>query len=731
MLFIFKVFWSNCRLRFARTLAEGRWSRVMVPVVIALLLTAGTALSLRYAYGKTSLSADDARYEGTYQPVDVFDAAYYLLFTNGGQNMYDKDNHWLGIVITSLGIIFIAILTSMITNAFDRIGERYLAGESTYYMDGHIVIVGTSDVIYSILNSLKSDSKTRLLILTGKNVAEKRREILSFLENDSFKKRMVFMYGDRTSKKDMARLSLSRAKEVFIIGDSEERDGVESYRDSNNMDCVEIIANDPHVKKYRKGANKLPCHVMFEYQTTFVAFQFSEMGDTYRENIDFLPFNFYDMWARNVLVAGGVETSGKYKYLDTLPGGGYIQRESDETVHLIVVGMTKIGIALGLQAAQVCHYPNFIRDKSKRTRITFIDADADIEFNYMNGRYRNLFQHSRNRLVDLSVDKEFNGTWNNEDSWLDVEWEFLKGRVESPEIQAYIEKACNDKSRIVTLAICLYRSHQSIATAMFLPEGVFRNSLQVLVYQRLSGTIIDKIATPLKDKDQYRYMNLRPFGMIDCGYYPQVEKELNERAKYVSYVYDSYYRTTEEGKEVKQWDEKLDDYGKLFLSYGEYADYEEFWAREKKVWEKISSQFNAAMMETRLRSIGIDLRKDDMDTIIARIQKELPTLQEVEHNRWNTEKLMTGYRALSKEEYDKLLADWEIWHDSATTEEEAAAAEKRWRKYRKLLKEWPHRAHLDICPFEQLKIIEEEDIILHDARLNEAIPYILRKEGKI
>lgn len=738
VVFRFRLICSNFHLGFVRTLAEGRWSHVIVPFVVVIFL-AGIVLWIAYG-GMCLVGKTDGYGVKPYEPTNVFDAAYYLLFTNGGQNLYDGA-HWLGIIITSVGIVFIAVLTSMITNAFERIGQRYLAGESSFLMNNHIVIIGTSDVIYSILKS-KRDGKSRFLIMTSRDVASKRRELLSILDDVSYNKRLCFLYGDRTSNKDIKRLSLAYAKEVFVIGDSEESDSVESYRDSNNMDCVDIIAKDPMVIKLRNGRNKLPCHVMFEYQTTFAAFQFSEMGDTYKDFIDFMPFNFYDMWAQKVFVDGGTiesESVPKYKFMDTLPHGGYISKDSKESVHLIIIGITKMGIAMGLQAAHICHYPNFLYDHSRRTRITFIDADADIEFNYLNGRYKSLFQNARHRVVNLTSGKTgLKKPWSNENSWLDVEWEFIKGRVESPNVQSFIKTASEDTSRVVTLAICLTRSHQSIATAMYLPDSVFQNCLQVLVYQRLSGTIIDKISTPINKKEQYRYESIRSFGMIDGGYDPLFEDNLINRAKYISYVYDSYYRTTKDGQEIDEkdrvWDDKLESYYSPFYFWGLYANYEEYWAKNKKVWEKLSCQFNAELLNTRLRSIGIILQRNSkctLDCIETRIQKEIDNLQQVEHNRWNIEKLLTGYRPLTSEEFAPLKKYWDTWHDQTQPVEARQKAKEEWRNLRKQLKEWPTRAHLDICSFDDLKTREEEAVLTHDKKLNTSIPHILVKEGKI
>lgn len=745
MIYTLKLFFSNLHLLIARTLAEGKWSRLFVLLVNVAILTLVMAVVLFMAYGGYCLLGSGVEYGATpYEPDNVFDAAYYLLFTNGGQNLY-VGSHWVGIAITSIGILFIAVLTSMFTNYFERIGQSYLSGESTFLMKNHVVIIGTSDVIYSILNSKKGNinqegkQKTRFLIMTSRKVDEKRREILSFLNDEISNNHIIFMYGDRTSQKDINRLSLAYAREVFVIGDSEESDSVESYRDSNNMDCMARIVESQDVVKLRNNTRKLPCHVMFEYQTTFVAFQFSEMGDSFKEHIDFMPFNFYDMWAQKVLVAGEKDEKGKnlkYKFLDTLPNG-YINKDSEESVHLIIIGITKMGIALGIQASQVCHFPNFIYNQSRRTRITFIDAEADVEFNYMNGRYHHLFNNSRYRVVDLSSnDTELKKSWINDDSWLDVEWEFVKGRVESPYVQAFIKNACEDKSHIVTLAVCLTRSHQSIATAMFLPESVFQNCLQILVYQRLSGTIIEKVANwgngdETGGRNKYRYNKLRPFGMIDCGYDPLFEQETLNRSKYIAYVYDSYYRQNEAGKDINDWDEKLEKYDDNFCSWGKkYSNYEDYWSKNKQVWEKISCQLNALSIRTKLRSIGIDISKDEESSLNTRcscVNNNVKDMQIVEHNRWNMEKLLTGYRVLTDEETKELDKLWNEWHDPRLSKEDQEVAKKPWENMRGQLKKWPNRAHLDICSYETLVSREEETVLQHDIKLNTAIPYILEK----
>lgn len=106
-----------------------------------------------------------------------------------------------------------------------------------------------------------------------------------------------------------------------------------------------------------------------------------------RDRLVFIPFNRYECWAQRVMVDGS--------YADlTFPGGAVsytpldgacgISSDSEEFVHFIVVGMSKMGVAMGIEAAFQAHYPNF---RKARTRISFIASDADREMEFLKGSY--------------------------------------------------------------------------------------------------------------------------------------------------------------------------------------------------------------------------------------------------------------------------------------------------------------------------------------------------------
>lgn len=196
--------------------------------------------------------------------------------------------------------------------------------------------------------------------------------------------------------------------------------------------------------------------------------------------------------------------------------------------------------------------------KGKRTRITFIDEDADRESGYLMNRYSDMFALARWRYVEaerydfrkgsaISLYSDFD---NDDDTWhdplhsadsispykdlklgvdgeapgdeffVDIEWEFIKGGLNNFSVQQYLRE-CADKvshpNKILTVAVCLDESHQSIAGGLYLPDIVYENALQILVYQRFSDSILKYITASVHGDDigkNERYKNIKPFGMI-------------------------------------------------------------------------------------------------------------------------------------------------------------------------------------------------------------------------
>jgi hypothetical protein len=695
---------SRFWLSIDRTLASKGWKQILIPVVLSLTALVLVFIVFWPVYG-FGFDRNIPGAKDIFTPLNSIDAALYYIFFNNDQKVF-PGGHLGGYVITLLGILCVSFLTAACTNLLSKRASGYINGETAYRLRDHIVILGTNDVIYSII-AQKAGEDCDILIQTTRNIEETRREILAFLRNKVDERHLIFIYGDRTSAEDIARLCLPKAREVFVIGDNVEKGRTESYGDAYNMDCINAVAD--YLSSLRTGApgRKVPYHVLFEHQTTFAAFQFSDILNSIKNTVVFKPFNFYEMWAQQVLVSGhsGEINPGSgryentYKFLDTLPSGGHITEDSPETVHLIIIGMSKMGAAMAVEAAHLCHYANYVRDKSRKTTITFIDENADVQKDFFMGRFKELFRLSNATYTDADTGSVTSlCSVSGDADWLDIDWEFIRGRAEQPEIQKYLKKAAADRSRIVTIAVCFPESNQSIAAALYLPESVYENCLQILTYQRLSGYIVNNIAGSAEDNASYRYRCLRPFGMIDLGYDREIDSDS------LAMMVDSVYQSGD-------W--KLEKYDR--------QEYLGTWL-DGKVSDRWSSVFNANAIGGKLRTAGVSA-DDDFDAIQAAVERSLPVLMQVEHNRWNIEKLLTGFRPLNdieRKEMEALLA--KIPSDAEAGDESVAIYYGKRRE----LKGWPKRAHLDLCSCKELTRVDRW-AIHYDADLCRSIPFIVRR----
>jgi hypothetical protein len=99
-----------------------------------------------------------------------------------------------------------------------------------------------------------------------------------------------------------------------------------------------------------------------------------------------------------------VDSDGeKYPFLDREP----ITADSDKHVHFVIVGMSQMGVAMGIQAAHICHFPNFVT-KGIKTKITFIDENAEREMNFLQGRYLHLFEETDYSFWDINTNEQKN-----------------------------------------------------------------------------------------------------------------------------------------------------------------------------------------------------------------------------------------------------------------------------------------------------------------------------------
>lgn len=607
---------------------------------------------------------------------NIYWSVYYHFIDPGNQHMTTTKagRNWAAL-ISVLGIFLLnGLLVSSIIGYIDRRKEKWQKGDVRYrkFLKRcfHYVIIGGNDMAPGIVKQLLP-SKRFILVQTSRDVEAFRRELFATLNKDE-QKRIIIYYGSRTSGKDIDDLLLEKAEEVYILGEDTRADDIESYHDTMNMKCLNLILENYknahegrritemllRVEEYRKqleaakeqtekdelkrsnkrfenewkNRHQLKCRVMFEYQTTFSVFQFYDVNESVDAYIEFRPFNYYEMWAQKVFINREWDKMALLKnknnpevYLP-LEGADGIKRDDESYVHLFIVGMSRMGVAMGIEAAHLAHYPNY-ETRGIRTKITFIDKNALEEKDFFMGRFKELFALSHWRYGDVKDNGDL--VWEKQHApfdidylggdFLDIEWEFINGGIEQTAIQDYILASAVPSARI-TIAICLPESNRSHAAALYLHKMIYESEsvLQVLVYNRYGNSIVGAIG---ESGPLFPYIGkLKGFGF-------------SERCIAIDYL-----RLSEDiGKRIGE-------------AYNESTDINNIVYRGKSkvacLWSNI---YNGNTLWTKLRCADFFSSNSIVDGRLVE------NLADVEHNRWVIEQLLMNFRPLTCDEQEDVV----------------------------------------------------------------------------
>lgn len=684
----------------------------------------------------------------------TFWSVYYHFIDPGNQHMTTTTNgRQLAALIAILGTILLnGLLISTLISWFDRRKEQWLKGEVKYpyffRRKKHYVIIGGNDMAFGIVRQILAKEEEYsnmpyILIQTTRDVEEFRRELFSTLSEQQ-QQHMIIFYGSRTSEKELKSLYLHQATEIYILGEQTRTDWLEPYHDTANMQCFDLISQ--LLQDINATKNLIRCYVMFEYQTSFAAFQSSNQQriiktDDGKELLSFIPFSPYESWAQKVLVNGELTIPNnrtiKYNNID----GDGISYDSDKSVHLIIVGMSKMGVAMAIETAHLAHFPNFVRDNSKRTKITFIDKNAREESEFFMGRFPDLFKlckwtdvDGKKHNPDAPTCHEYQYFAKN---FLDIEWEFRNGGVEAKENREYIEHCFHKNSReIITIAICLPWPHQSLAAALYLPKVAIHKANDIWVYQPQSGELLTDINKGT-DKSEHiwdmtTYRKLKPFGMLSMGFDANLLE--NEAIWYCSNFYKAKDALVNKFK-VETDDESTCYWNNWNRNNVEEAVLSEIDLSLGELWAIWSNIYQINTIEFKRRSLGLDFSKLDEPDV-----KEL--FAKVEHNRWNIEKLLMGYKPLEDHELDEdeietikeYLREKQKVNKDELEKIQYGINERdiyyNWekecfkvKKVKKFYKDGPIKAHPNICPFECLPMDDKN----YDICFTLAMPFLDEK----
>ena len=657
-------------LRFDRTFS-GHGRTQFAWLVGVLLLFFGFIYLISWFFSFPEPTDTPSSNSGTEVPMGRLLQLICLFIDPGSVANVPAELRWCSLIVAIMGLLlFTGLLISVVSNMLERHVERYREGNISYPLEKHVVIIGFDEMVPMLVLQICTDPQYEdcyILIQSVQPSSEVRNRIHTVLDTE-LEKRVLVLHAQRNSTEELEKLYTTSAREIFLIGESNEYD-----HDSLNIDSLQKI-----VAIHRKKPNcpRITVSVLFEYQTTYAAFQVSDLAEEWRKQIDFHPFNFYEEWAKKLLVKrhyGEENAKVEYPALDREP----ITWESDRYVHFVIIGMSRMGVALGVEAAHLLHFPNFCRDKRLKSRITFIDADADKEMNFFRGRYRHYFDLSLSYYRDMEqIEKVHtilpNQVYGKEVNFLDIEFEFIKGRAETPEIQQLLVQWAKDPQQELSIAICLNFPPQSMAMGLYLPDVIYDQNIPVFIRQETSSALLDMLNNRIKKESLNRYSHVYPFGMLTNCF--DLDRHSARRAQLVNYIYDFKNKYKSSPAACPSESELLDGWNKLQVALQ---------------W---SNLYCADSVDLKLRSLGFGTTSP-----LRLTTEQIELMAEVEHNRWNMEKLLLGYRKPTPEEEEKC-------------KDNAVRKEYKTKRF----------VHTDIRPYYQL----EEGTKEYDRCISECLPLI-------
>lgn len=648
--------------------------------------------------GYVSLSPSSALHDPSANPPHTLSSFFNPVYPNCPR----LENMEWGILLPFLAgvagfILLSGCLITALVNGFGRHAFLVRSGETSLgKLRGHTVIIGAHPAAKYIIEACLEEEKEGhpclfrspfmevlnywlhppyILLLTSEIPEQVRGRLAPLLEQKS-ESRVIIMKGNRSNRGDLKRAGIMGCSRVYVLGEASE-----AKRDDLNMQCVKLI--DEISKEGESGktsSRRLTCRVLFDSYTSYLYLQRgTEMPLKF---VSLEPECFYKNWAERVLCVCGPEAipSEGHSYCP-LDGKG-IDRYSEKHVHLVVVGLSDMGVTLALEAAHVLHFPNFNRDSGAgRSVISLVDRNIESRMQELRQHLPVFFDH---------VSKYGRGRKNVTDLVLDD----YHGDVRSSRVRRHLIRWAKEEKALLTIAVCLDNPEEALSVALSLPAICYDSGANILVYQRNSSGMFDLIRQT--EGDAGRYRRVYPFGMTEEDVGLMESKDI--RAEMVQYLYDQMF-LAEERKPV--WClQFLERYRSMFPAcraeclfkgadklesdlrfYLDEGKAKERW-QALQAWEKFSNRYASSSVWMKLRSLGGPRREkydgEELEELRCQLACHVEELAAVEHHRWIVEKLLTGYRPLNGRE------------------RETYREEQR--------KEYKDRMiHPDLCPYRELR----------------------------
>lgn len=660
----------------------------------------------------------------------------FMLLTDPG-NVSDVFTHnglwWMGIayaVIVILGaLLFGGLLISFMSNTIQLMVDDFKNGNVHYVHSNHIIVIGYDTLVPALVRQLVDAYPQKdILVFTWKN-SQEVREALSTLVN--VKDRHLVLYsGRRDSFSDLEKLQPEKAEELFIIGNRENDD-----HDALNFACLSKLVE---IVKGAQVTNKPVVNILLENQSTQVILQSTNLAQEWQKYIRVIPFNFYENWARQVFAAGEVFSDEKM-----LPKPGdadamkqpeacryphiQVNKDSEERVNIVIFGMSDLGLTVGVEAAHALHFPQLPGGGVRKTKITFISKSAKDEMSVFRARYRQIFEIQSSSFIDyigeawdrpedLPRRMDFAPSYftGKDADFLDIDFEFIRGDAFSEEIHQLLKDRVSDTNCKMSVFTCTGNDSADMNIGLLLPEDVLRQA-NVFIRQHHTGQLLTWLHQINKEGGG-KYANVYPFGMANSQF------DLSHRNLEMGILINYYY--LRRGAEETYRADHL-------MTTEECSQALKAWNEETSISDQWSSSYCCNSFALKLAQFGVEsIGEENMKEIQDTVAQNLETLAYIEHNRWNMEKLLLGYRKPNREEASEIEKCRKTIADN--TQDQALKPQCKFRYYKAKC-----QVHDYLRSFEDLGTIqwagktEEDDVRKIDYNMLRQIPWIIKNRRQI
>lgn len=578
-----------------------------------------------------------------------------------------------GIAVVIIGgAVFGGILIGVFTNAFDQRLQNIASGRINYNFNNHRIIIGYDPMVPGLVERLLKDNPESEIVIHTAQETETIQNTLSSLLPAHLEKKIFVLRGNSTASEELQRLHIHNADGLYILGEPNE-----PGRDAINISCTTQIIDLLNKHPYRPKS-ELPCHVLFEKLPTYMLAKEFDLSHDKIATLNFLPFNFYEEWARRVFcnfesfdhensycayddeivtqwnrisILAEHHTDLKKKINQTLTSLGvkpaadalieYIPTiEKEVTRETDKAAVAKIKRLYHLQTTRVPEYfpiDSYALANARKKRFHLMVGGFDAMGQAIVrtvARIAHFPDEIRTTITIIDQDieqakEEFYNQFPGIPHLQNIEFRFISDQFHSPAIQQQIRNEAMDKECLLYTALCYADPDLCMSLALKLPIELFLNKVPVIIRQNMRFGA-DEIIRKLKPLLQKKYTFFRFFGMQEEPY----DIELTQaREQMAEAAHNTYLATAA--------DERLNFYDPLAESHQPYPTLLPLY--------KWSNRYLADSFPTKLHALGITSINrsvpipDGYEEVTTLSDAEIKRFSPSEHNRWVAERIFSGW----------------------------------------------------------------------------------------